>query len=35
MVIGNYHFHPGEQAEFRSQPYDESKMMKEIGVSKI
>jgi hypothetical protein len=31
MVVGNYHSHPSEQAEFRKLPEDEEAMVKSIG----
>jgi FkbM family methyltransferase len=31
MVIGNYHSHPSEQAEFREPPLDEHEMLQTIG----
>lgn len=35
MTIGNYHSHPQDQAEFRKQPYDEDRLVREIGVSPL
>ena len=32
MVIGNYHSHPGEQAEFRNPADEEMRLMREVGV---
>jgi hypothetical protein len=32
-IIGNYHSHPRDQAEFRTVGHDELQMMKDIGVS--
>lgn len=32
-IIGHYHSHPGDQAEFRSGDHDELQRMKDIGVS--
>jgi len=32
-MIGNYHSHPADQAEFRAQPDDEIRLMREVGVS--
>jgi hypothetical protein len=34
MIIGNYHSHPSDQAEFRKPPYDEVQMLKDIGVAR-
>lgn len=33
MIVGNYHSHPGDQAEFRPLAHDESKMLRDIGAS--
>ena len=33
MIIGNYHSHPRDQAEFRSLAHDELQMLKDIGAS--
>jgi hypothetical protein len=33
QVIGNYHSHPGEQAEFRGGPSNELGLMQSVGVS--
>jgi hypothetical protein len=35
MVIGNYHSHPNEQAEFRPMAGDETGLVLEIGVSML
>lgn len=35
MTIGHYYSHPEEQAEFRPAPYDELRMIKDVGVSLI
>ncbi len=35
VVIGNYHSHPGEQAEFRMSAGEEMRLMREVGVSII
>jgi FkbM family methyltransferase len=35
MVIGNYHSHPGEQAEFRPLPHDELRLMQTLGLLPI
>jgi hypothetical protein len=35
MIIGNYHSHPSDQAEFRKPPYDEQKMLEDIGVAQM
>ena len=32
-MIGNYHSHPADQAEFRALPDDEIRLMREVGVS--
>lgn len=34
MIIGNYHSHPSEQAEFRKPPYDEIALMQDVGVAR-
>jgi hypothetical protein len=33
MVVGNYHSHPAEQAEFRKVPYDELHPLQQTGIS--
>ena len=33
MVIGNYHSHPGDQAEFRPQSEDELSLMRDLDIS--
>lgn len=35
MVVGNYHSHPEEQAEFRKLPYDELRLLEEVGISSM
>jgi len=35
MIIGNYHSHPKDQAEFRSLSYDEKKLLRDPGVSAL
>jgi hypothetical protein len=34
MIIGNYHSHPSDQAEFRKPPYDEIALMQDAGVAR-
>jgi hypothetical protein len=33
MIIGNYHSHPGSQAEFRKRPEDEHELLSRLGCS--
>ena len=35
VVIGNYHFHPKEQAQYRALPYDELQLIGQLGVSLV
>jgi FkbM family methyltransferase len=35
VIIGNYHSHPGDQAEFRALPHDEAFLLQEVGVSPL
>ncbi len=35
LIIGNYHSHPADQAEYRSAPYDERELLQKLGVSLI
>lgn len=35
IVIGNYHFHPKEQAQYRALPYDELQLIGQLGVSLV
>ncbi len=34
-IIGNYHSHPSDQAEFRKPPYDEIELLTNIGIAAI
>jgi hypothetical protein len=33
IVIGNYHYHPREQAQYRALPHDEVALMQQLGIS--
>ena len=33
VVIGNYHYHPREQAQYRALPHDELALIEQLGVS--
>ena len=35
LVIGNYHYHPKEQAQYRSLPYDELALIQQLGISLV
>jgi hypothetical protein len=35
VVIGNYHYHPREQAQYRSLPHDEVALIEQIGISLV
>jgi hypothetical protein len=35
VVIGNYHYHPKEQAQYRALPQDELTLIEQLGVSVI
>jgi len=35
MVIGNYHYHPKEQAQYRSLPHDELALIQQLGISLV
>jgi hypothetical protein len=35
IVIGNYHYHPQEQAQYRSRPHDELALIQQLGVSLV
>ena len=35
MIVGHYHSHPKDQAEFRPLPHDESQLVRDVGVSLI
>jgi len=35
LVIGNYHYHPKEQAQYRSLPHDELALIQQLGISLV
>jgi hypothetical protein len=35
LVIGNYHFHPKDQAQYRARPHDEVALIEQLGVSLV
>jgi hypothetical protein len=35
IVIGNYHFHPKDQAQYRALPHDELQLIGQLGVSLV
>jgi hypothetical protein len=35
VVIGNYHYHPREQAQYRSLPHDEVTLIEQLGISLV
>jgi hypothetical protein len=35
VVIGNYHYHPKEQAQYRALPHDEVALMGQLGISLV
>jgi len=35
VVIGNYHYHPKEQAQYRALPHDEVALIEQLGVSLV
>jgi len=35
IVIGNYHYHPKEQAQYRALPYDELALIQQLGISLV